>query len=82
MDLALALEKRRITKSWKSARGPSFIEWEKDVTKWAGAEGHTLRKEDSNGIRRSPIAHLWDEIMEAWLKTTADAESDTGDNSD
>ncbi|KAJ1093076.1 hypothetical protein NDU88_006185 [Pleurodeles waltl] len=66
IDLSLVLAWRRIAITRKTPEGPGLTTWVHEVTCWAGVEERTLRREESQGLRRQPIAHLWAEIMEEW----------------
>ena len=63
IDLALALAKRQISLNWKAAHGPQISKWELDLMRWGKAEEQALRREETRGIRKNPVASLWAEVM-------------------
>ncbi|KAJ1165463.1 hypothetical protein NDU88_005891 [Pleurodeles waltl] len=51
----------------------------RDITRWARAEERVRMKEETRGLRRHPIAHLWFEVVDEQesLETVDDASSVT-----
>ncbi|KAJ1205131.1 hypothetical protein NDU88_000566 [Pleurodeles waltl] len=80
IDLAVVLAQRRIAITWKTPDGPRLTTWVHEVTRCAGVEERTFRREKSQRLQRQPIAHLWTEIMEEWeaIDLPDDAQTESG----
>ena len=52
IDLVLIISKSQITRNWKSAKGPNYKVWLKELEKWAEAEGALLHREAKRGQRK------------------------------
>ena len=76
VDLGLALARRRITLKWKDRIGPTIEGWLRDVELWAQAEERAIRKEEARGIRQTPIAEDWAEMVAEFCKDKDEAEAE------
>ena len=74
IDLGLLTAKRLITKRWKSPEPPSATAWAMSMTNWAQAESAALHTEDTNKLRKYPIAENWDAILSEFKESTGTGE--------
>lgn len=64
----MVVAKRLITKNWKARDPPHIRAWRYSLIAWAKAEGIALLREETLGLRKTPIATQWEGLLRALVR--------------